>query len=121
MKNNESIPEPKNDLDKLKEIISSSRDQIEQEYARVADEEINNSWMLCFGSMMSVINMYLSFPSIKEGLSREALSKAIKRMDKIKQDFEKLNKKYPDYESIIPEESKEKLVKSLDIFSEENN
>lgn len=105
-----STPE-KSDLEVLKGYISNSKEEIENEY-----NSTTNSWIRCFGTMMAAIGVFLALDSVKEGLSKEELNEAKRKQKLLAEKFNELNPLYPTHESVVPDEIKEELIASLDVF-----
>ena len=104
----------KNVLEELKSGISVSETEIQKEF-----ETTGNSWPNCFGSMLSVVKMYLGLPSVQGLLTVNQLAIALERSGKLTEELLKLRKKYPGKKKSPSKRSRQRLIKKLDVFAED--
>lgn len=104
-----------NRLEQLQSVISTTSERIEDEFSRTA-----NSWLACFGSSVFVVETYLSSPKLKVLLTPERDSLAEKRIEELKEKLYDLKQKYPDKETVPPEEVRKELLAELDVLREED-
>ena len=102
----------KNVLEELKSSISVSETEIQKEF-----ETTGNSWPNCFGSMLSVVKMYLGLPSVQRLLAENQLAVALERSRKLTEELLKLRKKYPNKKKSPTVKSRQRLIKKLDVFA----
>ncbi|MEK7583619.1 MAG: hypothetical protein AAB490_00090 [Patescibacteria group bacterium] len=107
----EHEPLPKSRLDQLQEAIANAASAIEAEFDRTT-----NDWLSCFGSMVFVVDMYLSMEKVQELLSPEKHQEALSRLEKLKEHLHELRKRYPEKETVPPDEIKQELLDSLDVL-----
>ena len=110
MENLESQKE-KSRLDELKDLIADAPARIESEFSRTA-----NDWLSCFGSSIFQIEAYLVSPKVRMLLDPDECDLAEKRLEELKEQLHELKEKYPDKETVPPEEIKQELLGKLDIF-----
>lgn len=108
---NPELSKEKNLLEEMKEIISQSPKGIEEEFSRTA-----NSWLACFAGHMDVVDTYLSLSKQTGLLSPDEYKKLDDKIENLKLKVFLLRKEYPDKDTIPPEDIKQELLKSLDIF-----
>ncbi len=107
----ESEPKPKTRLEELQEVIINSGAAIESEFGRTA-----NDWLSCFGSRVFIIETYLDMKKVKELIAPEKHQEALLKLESLKERLHELKQKYPNKETVPPENIKQELLDSLDIL-----
>jgi hypothetical protein len=105
--------QPVLDLEKLvKQIIVNAEDIIKEKY-----QQTDNSWMACYKDLLTSIKMYfdlLGHDQKKFTLASNNLKELINKSDQ-------LADIYPDKGSVLPEDIKQELIASLNIFDHRFN
>lgn len=107
MKNFEKQP-LENRIDKIRDIISRSSEEIEEEFKRTA-----NSWLACFGSRVFAIEIMVE---AKDEIGSEKYNTIQEKLEILKQKLFDLKQQYPDKNTVSPDEIKQELLKMLDIL-----
>ncbi|OGY91709.1 MAG: hypothetical protein A3B31_02225 [Candidatus Komeilibacteria bacterium RIFCSPLOWO2_01_FULL_53_11] len=107
----ENEPQPKTGLDQLQEAIANASSAIEAEFDRTT-----NDWLSCFGSMVFVVDMYLSMEKVQELLAPDKYQEALSRLKQLKERLRELREQYPEKTTIPPDEIKQELLDALDVL-----
>jgi 3-phenylpropionate/cinnamic acid dioxygenase small subunit len=107
---------PVNRLDELKEAIEKAPQRIEDEFKRTV-----NPWLSCFKSSIFVVETYLDSQKVRELLPAEDYKKAEERLEELKERVFRLEEQYPTKKTSPPEETRQELLKKLNILKKEED
>ncbi len=117
-------PQVANFLDKIKANLNPEtvRNSIEKEL-KGRNSKTYNTWLGCYGSILNGVLMSFSDGSKKDLLSKGLISEedfddTKRKLEQLREKFIGLHQKYPDRLHPVPDEIKEDLIKSLDVFAE---
>lgn len=98
-------------LEIVSDIIKNSREAVEREFARSA-----NDWLSCFGSQVFVIETYLTTEKAEQELGVEKFKDIEVKLEGLKSRLLELKKIYPKKDTIPPDQIKDELMRMLNVI-----
>lgn len=96
----------------IREKIRNSPDAVEAEFERT-----NNTWLDCFTTRIFVIETHLDSRKTREELSPDQHQEAERKIQELKEFHRGLLDKYPNKDTIPPDDVKQELFRRLNILS----